>query len=223
MNKNQLYFIGAGVLVVFLFLGNNNPEQAYNRSLKSLEKSVAVNIARVEKSVDELPIVDSNFKACIGAHAKERARIPAMNTGSIKHVKELKLMSCSRRAILSIEGIGSLPNLKTLNLRGNKITDISPLAGHPSLESVFISDNPVESIAPLAKVRNLRHAELPRTPEMMCDEVRNLMAGVRYIESRTRCKKAAVIADNTKKSVEPKRRKLSASEERELFEYEMGQ
>ncbi len=220
MNKNQLYFIGAGLLIIFLFFGNDDPQQVYNQSIQSMEKSIANNILRVEESVNELPIVDGSLKACIADHAKERARIPSTNSGSIRDVKELKLMSCSRRGILSIQGIGSLPNLKNLNLRGNKITDISPIAGHPSLEGLFISDNPIESLSPLAKVRNLRHAELPRMPELMCDDIREMLAGIRYTESFTRCQKSRATSE---KSSKPIRRKLNASEERELLDYEMGQ
>jgi uncharacterized repeat protein (TIGR02543 family) len=66
--------------------------------------------------------------------------------------------------IVSIAGIGNLPNLSELSLNSNHISDLSPLEGLNNLQTLYIKFNRVPDLSPLRNLTTLQSLDARGNP-----------------------------------------------------------
>ena len=93
---------------------------------------------------------DANLESCV----REKIFKP-YGYLSFDDVKRVKFLSCSKKKIKSIKGIGKLKNLEELLLHDNEIIDISPLKNLTKLTWLELTTNKISNITYLSSLRNL--------------------------------------------------------------------
>ena len=95
------------------------------------------NIFKVKHLSAITDVVDPNLKECITSAVTSAGGDPSAVTE----------LSCSDKAVYTLDGIDYLPNLTKLTLNNNNITNINPVKNLSSLKQLYLNNNLIKSFS----------------------------------------------------------------------------
>ena len=155
-------------------------DKDYNEQATNYKADIAARADKINQSLSQLRIKDSNLYRCIESEVSRYKDIPSTSSGAINSVVELRSLPCSGQKIATLEGIQDLYNLESIDLRNNKITDISYLTELHSLKTLYINGNTLVDNRVILNIPSLEKASLPDFSKMMCADILDLINSAKF-------------------------------------------
>ncbi|MFK8048291.1 MAG: hypothetical protein AB8B81_07660 [Halioglobus sp.] len=227
-------FLVVVAVIVLFFLSIEDPQVKHDQAIAEFENSIEIRKQKVTESIATLPIADTGLLNCVTNAAADRASIPPTSSGGIDDVRELELLYCPGSKIKSLDGIGELSALRFVDLSKNNIKSLAALTNLKQLKNIRLADNPLGSVRALKSMPALKEVSLPNMPDVACTDIRAAVKSLKSNYKTIKCygqRENRVVTLNSGSSVSKKKSKkssgssteLTASEQRELFEYEREQ
>lgn len=221
-------FLLVVVVIVLFFFSIDDPQVKHDEAIAEFENSIEIRKHKVSESIKSLAISDPGLLSCITSAAADRANIPPTSSGGIDDVRELELLYCPGSKIKSLAGIGELSALRFADFSKNNIKTLAAMTNLKQLTNVNLRDNPLASVRMLKSMSALKQVSLPNMPEVACMDIFRAVKSLKSNYKTIKCsghRKDGVVTLNSSSSGKKKRStrsstELSASEQRELLEYE---
>lgn len=221
------------VVISLFFFSLEDPQVKHDNAIAEFENSIAIRKEKVRASIESLAVSDMGLLGCITRSAADRASIPPTSSGGIDDVRELTMLYCPGSKIQSLRGIEQLSALRFADLSKNNIQSLAALAGHKQLKNIQLGDNPLRSVKALKSMPALEQVRLPQMPEVACLDIYRSVKSIKSNYKSIQCSgerengvatlstRSSGVKSKGKKA--PRSNELTASEQRELFEYEREQ
>lgn len=121
-------------------------------------KLAQIQAPRITKlTLDENEIAECDLKSHPALRVLSLNKNKLTSCKGVSGLSELEELSLQENeTLITLEGLGQLPKMKSLNLTGSKVADLNHIPDLPCLEQLILTGNDIKSLDELPKLKTLK-------------------------------------------------------------------